>query len=98
MMPPKPETPFVISGEVTVGDTPSLETTHRYTVTNIKAYTEAQLDTYGRQCIEACITLVEPDEEHRHDASWGYLGGKEGVELLDGIVKRIRNMLKGETE
>ena len=39
---------------------------------------------------EACEKLVEPDEEHRRDASWGYLGGTEGVELLDAIVAAIR--------
>ena len=39
---------------------------------------------------EACAKLVEPDEEHRRDASWGYLGGTEGVELLDAIVAAIR--------
>ena len=39
---------------------------------------------------EACAKLVEPDEEHRRDASWGYLGGAEGVELLDAKVAAIR--------
>ena len=39
---------------------------------------------------EACAKLVEPDEEHRRDAAWGYLGGKEGVELLDSCAAAIR--------
>ena len=39
---------------------------------------------------EACAKIVEPTEEHRRDASWGYVGGEEGVELLDGLVKQIR--------
>jgi hypothetical protein len=39
---------------------------------------------------EACAKVVEADEEHRRDASWGYLGGEEGVELLDGKAKAIR--------
>ena len=39
---------------------------------------------------EACAKLVEPDEEHRRDANWGYLGGKEGVELLDNVATAIR--------
>ena len=39
---------------------------------------------------EACAKLVEPDEEHRRDASWGYIGGEEGVELLDGMAAAIR--------
>ena len=39
---------------------------------------------------EACLKLVEPTEEHRRDASWGFLGGAEGVELLDEIATAIR--------
>ena len=39
---------------------------------------------------EACARLVEPNEEHRRDASWGYIGGAEGVELLDGMAAAIR--------
>jgi hypothetical protein len=39
---------------------------------------------------EACAVLVDPSEEHRRDASWGYLGGEEGVELLDGRAAAIR--------
>jgi len=39
---------------------------------------------------KACAKLVEPDEEHRRNASWGYLGGAEGVDLLDAKVAAIR--------
>jgi len=39
---------------------------------------------------EACAKLVEPDEEHRRDAIWGYIGGEEGVELLDIKAAQIR--------
>jgi hypothetical protein len=39
---------------------------------------------------EACAKVVEPDEEHRRDASWGYIGGEQGVELLDGRAAAIR--------
>jgi hypothetical protein len=39
---------------------------------------------------EACAKLVEPDDEHRRHAAWAYLGGKEGVEMLDGIAAAIR--------
>ena len=39
---------------------------------------------------EACARLVEPSDEHRRDAAWGYLGGEEGVEMLDGIAAAIR--------
>ena len=44
---------------------------------------------------EACAKLVEPDEEHRRDASWGYIGGEDGVELLDGKAADIR--ARGDT-
>ncbi len=39
---------------------------------------------------EACAKIVEPSEEHRRDASWGYLGGEEGVEMLDSLAAAIR--------
>jgi hypothetical protein len=39
---------------------------------------------------EACAKVVEPDDEHRRDASLGYLGGVEGVELLDICAAAIR--------
>jgi hypothetical protein len=39
---------------------------------------------------EACAKLVEPSEEHRRDASWGYIGGEEGVVMLDDLAAEIR--------
>jgi hypothetical protein len=39
---------------------------------------------------EWCAKIVEPSEEHRRDASWGYLGGEEGVEMLDSLAAAIR--------
>jgi hypothetical protein len=39
---------------------------------------------------EACAKVCEPSEEHRRDASWGYIGGEEGVELLDAKAAAIR--------
>jgi hypothetical protein len=39
---------------------------------------------------EACAKAIEPTDEHRKDASWGYIGGIEGVELLDNAVRAIR--------
>ena len=39
---------------------------------------------------EACAKLVEPSEEHRRDASWGYIGGEEGVSMLDDLAAEIR--------
>ncbi len=56
------------------------------------------LDSYQQQCVlklveltvGECVTLVEPTDEHRRDASWGFLGGDEGVELLDLLVDKIK--------
>lgn len=39
---------------------------------------------------EACAKLIDPSEEHRKDASWGYIGGNEGVEMLDALAAAIR--------
>ena len=39
---------------------------------------------------EACAKLIDPTEEHRKDASWGYIGGDEGVEMLDALAAAIR--------
>ena len=39
---------------------------------------------------EACAKLIDPTEEHRKDASWGYIGGNEGVEMLDDLAALIR--------
>ena len=44
---------------------------------------------------EACAKLVDPSEEHRREAQW-YLGGNDGIELLDGIAKEIRARKKTE--
>jgi len=38
---------------------------------------------------EACAKLVEPDEDHRREAQY-YIGGEEGVELLDNRAEAIR--------
>ena len=58
--------------------------------TNLKPYIERFAELVRADEREACAKLVEPDEEHRRDASWGYLGGTEGVELLDGMAAAIR--------
>ncbi len=39
---------------------------------------------------EECAKIIEPSEEHRRDASWGYLGGDEFVTLLDSLAFVIR--------
>ena len=38
---------------------------------------------------KACAKLVEPTEEHRREARH-YIGGEEGVELLDNHAEAIR--------
>jgi hypothetical protein len=38
---------------------------------------------------EACAKLVEPDDQHKGFPN-DYLGGEEGVELLDCIAVKIR--------
>jgi len=38
---------------------------------------------------EACAKLVQPTEEHRREAQH-YIGGEEGVELLDNHAEAIR--------
>ncbi len=53
-------------------------------------YFERFADLVAKQEREECAKLVEPNEEHRRDASWGYLGGEEGVELLDAKAADIR--------
>jgi hypothetical protein len=45
---------------------------------------------FAELIIKEICELLEPDEEWRRDASWGYLGGDEGVELLDCSVRTIR--------
>jgi hypothetical protein len=45
---------------------------------------------YGELVVKRCIEMIEPDKEHRQDAQWGYIGGEEGVELLDGCVRAIK--------
>jgi hypothetical protein len=62
------------------------------------------LDQYQRDCVvklveltvHECVALVEPTDEHRRDASWGFLGGDEGVELLDLLVDKIKEHFEVE--
>jgi hypothetical protein len=56
-------------------------------------YTTEQMLAWGKANAEAereaCARLVEPNAEHRSD-SLGYLGGAEGIDLLDGVAAAIR--------
>ena len=51
---------------------------------------DGDLALFADLLIQACITLVEPSNEHREDAAWGYIGGQAGVQLLDGRVDDIK--------
>lgn len=53
-------------------------------------FNKENLERFAELIVRECISLIEPDKEHREDASWGYIGGEEGVELLDGSVRRIK--------
>ena len=48
------------------------------------------LEKFAELIIQEICKLIEPDEEWRRDASWGYIGGEEGVELLDGAISTIK--------
>ena len=45
---------------------------------------------FAEGLIQEVCKLIEPNEEWRKDASWGYLGGEEGVQLLDGAINTIK--------
>lgn len=38
---------------------------------------------------EAIAKFIKPTEEHRRDASWGYIGGEEGVAMLDNLAASV---------
>lgn len=57
-----------------------------------------EIDTLVAAEREACAKIVDPSEEHRRDASWGYLGGTEGVKLLDVLAAEIRARSKNEAK
>lgn len=38
---------------------------------------------------EAIAKFIKPTEEHRRDASWGYIGGDEGVAMLDDLAASV---------
>lgn len=53
-------------------------------------YNDAFVKKFTELIILEIIREIEPDEEWRRDASWGYIGGEEGVELLDGAINTIK--------
>ena len=72
-------------------ETPGVEPAFRngfWTVTSEELERFAELVRADER--EACAKVCEPSEEHRREASWGYLGGEEGVKLLDAKAAAIR--------
>lgn len=56
----------------------------------LEVYIQRKVERAVKAEREACAKLIEPSEEHRRDASWGYIGGEEGVEMLDAMAAKIR--------
>ena len=63
--------------------------THKQNLGVYQFYAD-ELEFFAQSLIQEICELIEPDEEWRKDASWGYLGGEEGVQLLDGAVRTIK--------
>ncbi len=53
-------------------------------------YPSIQERKFAELIVQEIIKLIQPNEEWRHSASWGYLAGEEGVELMDGAVRTIK--------
>lgn len=45
---------------------------------------------FAELIIQDICNMLEPSEEHRKDASWGYIGGEEGIQLLDSSIETIK--------
>jgi hypothetical protein len=63
--------------------------THKQNL-GVYQFYEDELEVFAQLLIQEICKLIEPDEEWRKDASWGYIGGEEGVELLDGAISTIK--------
>lgn len=69
-----------------IGMRPHLDGIYQEAIEKFAALVEAAARADER---EACAKLVEPTEEHRREALH-YIGGEEGVELLDNRAADIR--------
>ena len=49
----------------------------------------ARYERFAKLIIEECIKLVGPTPDHRLESDY-YLGGREGIELLDNVVESIK--------
>jgi hypothetical protein len=63
--------------------------THKQNL-GVYQFYEDELEFFAQLLIQEICELIKPDEEWRRDASWGYIGGEEGVELLDGAISTIK--------
>lgn len=63
------------------------ETPRRYFINGNADIEEVEL--FAELIIKECIKLIEPNGEHRTEPN-SYLGGQEGVELLDTNVEYIK--------
>lgn len=63
--------------------------THKQNLGVYQFYAD-ELEYFVKLILQECIKEIEPDEEWRRDASWGYLGGEEGVVLLDAVISTIK--------
>lgn len=52
---------------------------------------------FANLIIEECIKLVGPTPDHRLESDY-YLGGREGIELLDNVVETIKKHFGIEDE
>jgi hypothetical protein len=52
-------------------------------------FTQDSLTEFTELIVKECLSIVEPTQHHQAFAQ-GYLGDVEGLELLDGKVKQIK--------
>lgn len=51
---------------------------------------EKPIEKFAQLIVQECCALIAPSQEHSDDASLPYIGGAEGVELLHGSVRLIK--------
>jgi hypothetical protein len=54
------------------------------------------IEKFAQLIVAECCTIIAPSQEHRGDASYPFMGGEEGVELLDGAVRMIEEHFEVE--
>jgi len=56
---------------------------------DVPRWIEVYNEELARLVVQECIAVVQPTEEHEVWAQ-GYLGGVDGLELLDHKIKKIK--------